>query len=147
MQLRSSKDDQEARGRDVGIPAFPGSPLCPITAVDAWLTAAHITDGPLFRRVTRYRTVGRAALSGAAVAQIIKRAARAAGIPPDRLAGHSLWAGHVTVAAQGGAPDRTIMRQTGYKRTEFLDGYIRPATVFTYNSATYLGLDEPATPQ
>lgn len=142
VQMRRTKDDQEARGRDVGIPAFPGSPLCPVTAIDAWLTAAHITQGPLFRRVTRYQTLGTNALTGAAVAQIIKRTARAAGIPADRLAGHSLRAGHATTAAQHGAPDRTIMRQTGHKRTETLDGYIRPATVFKDNSATYLGLDQ-----
>lgn len=33
--VRRTKDDQEALGRDVGVPAFPGSPLCPVTAVDA----------------------------------------------------------------------------------------------------------------
>lgn len=33
--FRRTKDDQEALGRDVGIPAFPGSPLYPGTAVDA----------------------------------------------------------------------------------------------------------------
>lgn len=76
------------------------------------------------------------------VAQFIKRTTCAAGIPADRLAGHSLRAGHTTAAAQNGAPDRTIMRQTGHKRTETLDGYIRPATVFKDNSATYLGLNQ-----
>jgi site-specific recombinase XerD len=142
VQLDRTKDDQEGHGRDVGIPAFPGSALCPVNAVDAWLTAADITEGPIFRRVTRYQTVGTKALTGAAVAQIIKRTARAAGIPADRLAGHSLRAGHATVAAENDAPDRTIMRQTGHKRTETLDIYIRPATVFKDNSASYLGLDE-----
>lgn len=33
------------------------------------------------------------------------------------------------------------MRQTGHKRTETLDGYVRPATVFKDNSATYLDLN------
>ena len=141
VQLHRTKDDQEAKGRDLGIPAFPGSPLCPVAAVDAWLTAAEITDGPIFRRVTRYQTVGSKGLSGSAVAQIVKRVAAAAGIPADKLAGHSLRAGHATTAAQNGAPDRTIMRQTGHKRTETLDGYVRPATVFKDNSATYLDLD------
>jgi site-specific recombinase XerD len=144
IQLGRTKDDQEARGRDVGIPGFPGSPLCPVAALDTWLTAAGITDGPIFRRVTRYQTVGASALSGASVARIVKRAARDAGIPPDRLAGHSLRAGHATTAAQNRAPDRTIMRRTGHRRLETLDGYIRPATVFIDNSARFLGLDEDA---
>ena len=74
------------------------------------------------------------------MAQIIKRVAAAA----DKVAGHSLRAGHATNAAQNGAPDRTIMRQTGHKRTETLDGDVRPATVFKDNSAAYLDLDVPA---
>jgi len=139
-RLVRGKDDQEGLGRDVGVPAFPGAPLCPVAAVDAWLAAAGISEGPVFRRVTRYQTVGGKALSGAAVALIVKRAAVAAGIPADKLAGHSLRAGHATTAAQNGAPDRTIMRQTGHKRVETLDGYVRPATVFKDNSAAYLGL-------
>ena len=148
VELGRTKDDQEAKGRDVGIPAFAGSPLCPVTAVDAWLAAASITEGPIFRRVSRYQTLGARALAPATVATIVKRCAAAAGIPPDRLSGHSLRAGHATTAARNGAPDRTIMRQTGHKRTETLDSYVRPATVFVDNSADYLDLaaaaDQPS---
>ena len=144
VELGRTKDDQEAKGRDVGIPAFAGSPLCPVTAVDAWLAAASITEGPIFRRVSRYQTLGARALAPATVATIVKRCAAAAGIPPDRLSGHSLRAGHATTAARNGAPDRTIMRQTGHKRTETLDTYVRTATVFVDNSADYLDLDGAA---
>ena len=78
------------------------------------------------------------------MAKIVERCAAAAGIPPDRLSGHSLRAGHATTAARNGAPDRTIMRQTGLKRTETLDTYVRTATVFVDNSADYLDLDGAA---
>ena len=78
------------------------------------------------------------------MAKIVERCAAAAGIPPDRLSGHSLRAGHATTAARNGAPDRTIMRQTGHKRTETLDTYVRTATVFVDNSADYLDLDGAA---
>ena len=81
-----SKDDQEGHGREVGVPAFPGSPLCPVGALDAWLTKAAVTAGPVFRKVTRYDTVTARALSPSTVAMIVKRAADAAGIPPSRLA-------------------------------------------------------------
>lgn len=135
LEFLGSKDDQEGKGRSVGIPAFPGSPLCPVAAIDAWLVVAAISDGPIFRKVTRYKTITTRALTGAAVAQIIRRVA--AGIPADNL----LRAGHATTAALKQAPDRSIMRQTGHKRAETLDGYVRPATVFIDNSATYLGPD------
>lgn len=95
----------------------------------------------MFRGVTRYQTVGRVRLSPAAVGEIVKRAARAAGLPAHRLSGHSLRAGHATTAAEHGAPDRTIMRQTGHRQLETLEGYIRPGNILRDNSARYLALD------
>jgi site-specific recombinase XerD len=142
VHLGRTKTDQEGRGRMVGIPAFKGSPLCPVAALDGWLSAAAITSGAVFRKVTRYQTVTTAALTPAAVALIVKRTATAAGIPAQRLAGHSLRAGHATTAASNGAPDRVIMRQTGHKSVDTLEGYIRPAMVLADNSARYLDLGE-----
>lgn len=139
ISLVRTKDDQEGHGRQVGVPRF-GSDLCPVEALDAWLTAAGIADGPVFRRVTRYQTLGTQPLSPAAVNLIIKRAARSAGIPIDKLSGHSLRAGHATTAADNGAPDRTIMRQTGHKHLETLEGYLRSGNILNDNSARYLGL-------
>ncbi len=139
ITLVRTKDDQEGQGRQVGIPRF-GTDLCPVEALDAWLAAADISNGPVFRRVTRYQTIGTQALSPGAVNLIIKRAAVGAGIPIAKVSGHSLRAGHATTAADNGAPDRTIMRQTGHKHLETLDGYIRSGNVLRDNSALYLGL-------
>lgn len=44
VRLVRTKDDQQRRGRDVGIPRFAGSTLCPVAALDTWLTAAEITS-------------------------------------------------------------------------------------------------------
>lgn len=143
VSLGRTKTDQDAKGRIVGIPAFAGSALCPVAALDAWLSAAQIHDGPVFRKVTRYGTVGTCALSPASVALIVKRCAAAAGIPPSRLAGHSLRAGHATTASANGAPDRVIMRQTGHRSVDTLEGYIRPGNVLSENSARYLDLETP----
>lgn len=143
VALGRTKTDQEAEGRLVGIPAFPGSTLCPVAALDVWLTAAGISGGPLFRKVSRYETVSPTALTPASVAFIVKRCAVAAGIPASRLAGHSLRAGHATTAAANGAPDRVIMRQTGHRSVDTLEGYIRPGNVLRDNSARYLDLESP----
>ena len=143
VALGRTKTDQEARGRIVGLPDFAASPLCPVAALDAWLSAARIHEGPLFRRVTRYGTISAVALTPASVALIVKRCALAAGIPASRLAGHSLRAGHATTAAANGAPDRVIMRQTGHRSVDTLDGYIRPGRVLVENSARYLDLEKP----
>lgn len=141
VRLLRTKVDQEAVGRAVGIPAFPDSPWCPVAALDAWLTRSETTEGPVWRRVTRYQTVGTDALHPSSVALIVKRAARAAGIPSSKLAGHSLRAGHVTEASENGAPSWQVMRQTDHKRIETLNGYIRSHGVFRDNSARYLRLD------
>lgn len=133
--------DHHGEGRVVGLPAFTGSPLCPVAALDGWLEAAAITEGPLFRKVTRYQTISTAAISPASVALIVKRCALAAGIPPQRLAGHSLRAGHATTAAANGAPDRVIMAQTGHRSVDALDGYTRPGNPLRDNSARYLDLE------
>ena len=146
IELIGTKDDQQRLGRDVAIPEYPGSVLCPVAALDAWLAAAGIAGGAVFRRVRRGGKVGDTALSPAAVALIVKRCAAAAGIPPDRLSGHSLRSGHATSASLNGADDRTIMHQTGHKDPQTLNAYIRPSTVFEDNSATYLGLDSTDTP-
>ncbi len=141
VALGRTKTDQEARGRIVGIPAFTSSPLCPVAALDAWLSAAAINDGPLFRRVTRYQTLAAGALTPSSVALIVKRSAAAAGIAAHRLAGHSLRAGHATTAAANGAPDRVIMAQTGHRSVDTLEAYIRPANVLVDNSARFLDLE------
>jgi site-specific recombinase XerD len=143
VSLARTKTDQEARGRIVGLPEFTASPLCPVAALDSWLSAAEICQGPLFRRVSRYGAISASALSPASVALIVKRCALAAGIPASRLAGHSLRAGHATTAAANGAPDRVIMRQTGHRSVDTLEGYIRPGQVLVDNSARYLDLENP----
>ena len=81
----------------VPVRAQPRSPLCPVAAVDGWLSAAGIASGPVFRKVTRYQTVVARALAPAAVALIVKRAAQAADLPAERLAAHSLRAGRAAV--------------------------------------------------
>ena len=142
VALGRTKADQDARGRTVGIPNFAASPLCPVAALDTWLSAAQIHEGPVFRRVTRYGTIGNAALSSASVALIVKRCAMAAGIPASRLSGHSLRAGHATTAAANGAPNRVIMRQTGHRSVQTLEACIRSGRL-AESSGRYLDLETP----
>jgi len=98
-----------------------------VTALDAWLGRADITAGPIFRKVTRYGTITRDAVRPSAVALIVKRTAVAAGLAPDRLAGHSLRAGLVSTAASRGAAGRAGMVQTGYRSIDTLAGSGRSA--------------------
>jgi site-specific recombinase XerD len=51
--IRRSKTDQEGLGRKVAIPR--GEIACPVAALKAWLDAAGITEGAVFRRVFNKR--------------------------------------------------------------------------------------------
>ena len=138
--IRRSKTDQEAQGRKVGIPYGSHLETCPVRAVKAWLEAAQLRGGSLFRAVSRHGQVSEARLSDRAVALVVKRRAQAAGLDPDNFAGHSLRAGFATAAAAAGVPERAIMAQTGHKSLPILRRYIREGSIFRDNAAAYVGL-------
>ncbi len=101
---------------------------------------AGIAEGPLFRPVDRRGVVGPGRLSDRAVALVVKRAALAAGLDPDRYAGHSLRAGLATSAAAAGASERSIMDQTGHRSVATVRRYIREGSLFRDNAAAKVGL-------
>jgi integrase len=138
VRLATSKTDQEGQGVEKGIP-YAGNPAtCPVRSLRAWLEAARLESGPLFRPVTRHGQLGERRLSDRAVALVVKRLAARAGLEPAVFAGHSLRAGFATTAAQRGKSLDAIMRQTGHKSERVARGYIRHATLFTDNAATGL---------
>ena len=81
--IRRSKTDQEGQGQEIAIPH--GGRLRPVEAVQAWLAAAAITDGPVFRPVAKGGTVSAAALSDRSVAADREAVCRArpGSIPPS----------------------------------------------------------------
>jgi integrase len=140
ITLRRSKTDQEGEGRQIAIPHGTHEETCTVRAVHAWLEAAAISEGPIFRPVDRHGRISSKRLSAHAVALIVKRFAESAGMCVKSFSGHSLRAGFVTSAARAGEPERRIMRQTGHKSVEMVLRYVRQANAFTDNSALALGL-------
>jgi integrase len=134
VTLRRSKTDQEGHGRKVGIPYGSTAACCPARALLSWLEASGIEDGPVFRSIDRHGRMG-GALSGRDVARIVKRSAKAAGINPSALSGHSLRAGLATSAAKAGRAAHSIMKQTGHRSVAMVSRYIRDAELFSDNAA------------
>ena len=60
VAIRRSKGDQEGAGQEIAIPH--GTRLRPVEAVRAWLDAAGIAEGPVFRRIRKNGQVGDDAL-------------------------------------------------------------------------------------
>jgi site-specific recombinase XerD len=98
----------------------------------AWLEAAGITEGAIFRRIFNRRaqriTDGR--LAPRNVAAIVKQGAARLGFDPSTFGGHSLRAGFVTSAVKGGANLIKITDVTGHRSLEMLKTYSRDAEAF-----------------
>ena len=132
IRLRRSKTDQEGKGRDIAIPRIRGR-HCPIRNLLAWIEAAGITSGALFRQVNRYDQLLPQRLMAQSVALIVKQRAAAAGFDARLFSGHSLRAGFVTNAANGGASSASIRAQTGHKSDAMMQRYIRNSQLFSNN--------------
>ena len=111
--IRRSKGDQEGQGQEVAIPR--GYKLRPVEAVQTWLAAAEISNGPVFRAVTRGGRVSCEAMVDDSAARIVKRYARRVGLDPASYAGHSLRSGFLTSAAESGA---SIWKLSEVSRTQ-----------------------------
>lgn len=130
VTIRRSKTDQEGIGAEIGVPYITNEGLCGARAVLAWLDAAGITCGPVFRTFSKTRVLQASRIDGADVARIVKRVTGLAGIAGD-FAGHSLRAGFVTsAAASPGVSEVDIMRVSRHRSVAILRGYVRRATVF-----------------
>lgn len=138
--IRWSKTDQEGEGRRVALPHGADALTCPVRALEAWISAAGIVDGPVFRSVSRHGHVAATAMSGQSVSLVIKHRVAAVGLDPLRFSGHSLRAGFCTSAAMAGCAERAIATQTGHRSVQVLRRYIRHGALFLDNAATGLGL-------
>lgn len=143
LRLRRSKTDQEGRGQVVGVKE-QGGWSCPVGALQEWLKASGITKGPIFRAITKSGTVRASALGAAEIPRLVKRLARASGLDPTRLAGHSLRAGHVTQAYLDGVPEAQIQSTTRHKSVTMLARYRRMADPVKQGSSS--GIKVPPEP-
>ena len=95
VTIRKSKTDQEQHGRKIAIPISRGT-ICPVRAFEDWIDLAKITEGPIFRPITKQEEVLPRRLSADAVALIVKQRSHSISRTGDRYSGHSLRAGFVT---------------------------------------------------
>ncbi len=129
VTIRRSKTDQEGKGSIIGVPFIPNAGLCAARAVRAWLDAARIIEGPVFRTFSKGGRIQANRIDGRDVARLVQKVAERAGLDGD-FGGHSLRAGFVTAAAQKGASFAAIQAVSRHKTVEELSKYIRRADPF-----------------
>lgn len=138
IHLDRSKGDQEGRGAIVAIPF--GKKICPVAALQSWITAAGIVSGPVFRGIDRHGNLAAAPMSGKAAANIVKAACERAGFDPAMFAGHSLRSGLLTSAADRDAPAEVLRDHARHAKFETTLGYIQAGSRFRRNAAGKVGL-------
>ncbi|OSP54138.1 tyrosine-type recombinase/integrase [Pseudoruegeria sp. SK021] len=82
----------------------------PARALVAWIDAGGITDGFLFRAVSKSGRVLDRGLTPAGIGGIVKARLVTAGLPAAHASAHGLRAGFLTQAALDGAPIQAAMR-------------------------------------
>ncbi len=146
LLIARSKTDKAGEGVEIGIArgSTPeGCPVRAVRAVRAWLKAAEITDGQIFRRVTQWGTVGTHRLHPDAVRQILLKRAAAAGIEGtllEPITPHGMRAGFITTAYRNGVSDEEIMGHTRHRSLPTMRGYIRRGKLGKESRAGKLGL-------
>ena len=125
LVVRKSKTDQESHGAEVAVLYGSDPATCPVRALQTWLDASGITDGPLFRGMDRHGNLRPTRLTERMVSAIVKQYAALAGFNPDEFGGHSLRSGFATSAARAGKSEAAIMRQTRHKSVTVARRYIR----------------------
>jgi site-specific recombinase XerD len=128
VMIRRSKTDQEGQGQEIAIPR--GCRIEPVKLVQAWLEAAGITEGAVFRPVLKGNRVLNEPLSGHSAAAIVKRYARLAGLDPAAFAGHSLRSGFLTSSAESGASVLKMVEVSRHKSVDMLTTYVRRSNLF-----------------
>ena len=134
------KNDQEAHGTTVWLPAGQ-TDLCPVTGLEAWLGAAEISDGPLFRRLwrfppprvrrgakrkpiaDRYR-MGTNAIDTDSIALVVKKWTGLAGLDGAAFAGHSLRRGAISSGVAQGIHIARLKQFSGHASLKSLEEYV-----------------------
>ena len=128
--LRHSKNDQEGKGRSIGV--WPGKRAStdPVRVLKAWIDARGHWAGPLFCRIQSHDTLTREPITGEVIARIVKSAADELGLDSSQYAGHSLRAGAITASANIGRSDQEMMKLSGHSSARMLKIYNRGTEAF-----------------
>jgi site-specific recombinase XerD len=128
VMIRRGKTDQESKGAIIAI--VRGTVACPVAAYKAWIEAANISAGPVFRPIAKGGRLQEARLTDRSVSKIVKAHAARIGLDPAGFSGHSLRSGFLTSAAARGASIFKMMDVSRHKSMDTLRGYVRDGELF-----------------
>lgn len=90
----------------------------PVEALKAWLTAARIETGPVFRGIDRWGNLDGKALTPQTINAIVKKRASLAGLEAGKVSAHGLRSGYLTEAARQGVSLPEAMAQSQHRTVQ-----------------------------
>ena len=139
LTLPRSKGSQSAA---VTVPLPYGkTELCPVRALSAWLAAASIAEGAVFRRLwlppsaggdgpPALPVLGTEALTTRSIGRIVQARAAAAGFVGSEFGGHSLKRGALSAGMEAGAHAAQLKRLGRHKSFDVLGEYLEFGNLF-----------------
>ncbi|MBY5641484.1 site-specific integrase [Rhizobium leguminosarum] len=100
----------------------------PVDALNAWMVAARIESGSVFRGIGRWGTVSRRAIDPQSVNAILKQRAAMAGLEAGEFSAHGIRSGYLTEAANRGIPLPEAMEQSRHRSVQQASSYYNNAT-------------------
>ncbi|MEH7876269.1 site-specific integrase [Rhizobium laguerreae] len=100
----------------------------PVEALNAWMAAAKIESGSVFRAIGRWGTVSRRAIDPQSINAILKQRAEMAGLEVAEFSAHGLRSGYLTEAAIRNIPLLEAMDQSRHRS-------VQQASIY-YNNST-----------
>ncbi len=135
LRLDSSKTDKERQGVDVAILRAENADLCPVSALEEWLT--YVGDHPcehVFCRADHHKLFLEQRMPERQLRRVFERWVRLAQLTApsarEKYSPHSLRAGFITTAAMKNVPDAAIMGHSRHKDHRVFMGYVRRARPF-----------------
>lgn len=130
LRLPRSKTDQSGHGQSIAV--LDGTLKAP-AAVRAWLDAAGITSGPVFRGCGRGRVSSRP-LTAVQFVRILRKRCEAAGLDPKAIGGHSPRRGYATTAGDKGVDIRLTAKHMRHSRIDTTASYMEDGDRFRQNA-------------
>lgn len=112
--LSRSKGDRQMLGHVYKCPAL--SRLCPVTAFNAWVGLADLTQGPVFRKIDRWGRIADAGLHANSMIPLLRSLLAEAGVASsEAYSSHSMRRGFAGWARASGWDIKELMEYVGWK--------------------------------
>lgn len=123
VTIQRSKTDPTGESYEINVPRAEDEIMCPVRALQTWLTISGICTGFIFRKIDRWEHIGETGLTDQVVADVVKAAAASIGIDPALVSGHTPRRSLITAGAKNQEQTGSIRKVSRHKTEVMVDAY------------------------